>query len=88
MLTVLKSSILQCKLNPELSWTLDSNGSLEPSRISYDKKVAGIISGAGGYKPGIVLDKQEEENNKSNKTRMAVALMGKDIVKLMQLYHQ
>ena len=65
------------QVEPGTVMYFDSNGSLEPSRISYDKKVAGIISGAGGYKPGIVLDKQEEENNKLNKTRMAVALMGK-----------
>ena len=61
---------------------LENNGSLAPSCTSYDKKVAGIISGGGGNKPGIILNKQgkekdQEENNKSNKTRMAVALMGK-----------
>ena len=45
-------------VEPGTVMTLDNNGSLEPSRNPYDKKVAGIISGGGGYKPGIVLDKQ------------------------------
>jgi hypothetical protein len=39
---------------------------------AYDKKVAGVLSGAGGYKPGIVLDKQQSKNG-----RMPLALTGK-----------
>jgi hypothetical protein len=31
-------------------------GSLVPSQQAYDRRVAGVISGAGDYKPGIVLD--------------------------------
>jgi hypothetical protein len=53
---------------------LNDRGTLEPSYTAYDKKVAGVISGAGGFKPGIVLDKSEQ---KSDTTRMAVALIGK-----------
>jgi hypothetical protein len=45
---------------------------LEPSQFAYDKRVAGVISGAGSYKPGIVLDKQGDAAN-----RMPVALVGK-----------
>src|SRR4029079_10119766 len=40
----------------------------------YDKRVAGVISGAGQYKPGIILDKKESTENN---VRMPVALMGK-----------
>jgi hypothetical protein len=58
---------------------LDMNGNLEPSCVAYDRKVAGIISGAGGFKPGIVLDKREQ---KSGTARMAVALMGKVFCKV------
>jgi len=36
------------------------------------KEVAGVISGAGAYKPAIVLDKQQAESN-----RAPVALVGK-----------
>ncbi len=38
---------------------LGANGILEPYQAAYDKRVAGVISGAGTYKPRIVLDKQQ-----------------------------
>ena len=48
------------------------NGAVRPSCQPYDKKVAGVISGAGRYKPGIVL------NRRTNSTgRAPVALLGK-----------
>ena len=40
----------------------------------YDKKVVGIVSGAGNYKPAIVLDKKESVPNKN---RLPISLMGK-----------
>jgi hypothetical protein len=52
--------------------SLDADGALVPSTKIYDRKVAGIISGAGAYKPGVVLDKQ-----KGNANRVPVALVGK-----------
>ena len=51
---------------------IDQEGTLKPSEQPYDKRVAGVVSGAGGLKPGIVLDKQE-----SNEGRLPVALVGK-----------
>jgi hypothetical protein len=33
---------------------LDQDGALHPSHQAYDKKVAGVISGAGDYKPGLI----------------------------------
>ena len=50
---------------------------LLPSYQAYDKRVAGVISGAGNYKPGIVLDKQE-----SQQRRLPVALLGKVFCKV------
>jgi hypothetical protein len=47
-------------------------GKLEQSTVPYDKKVAGVISGAGDHKPGLVLDRKRSDNN-----RKPVALMGK-----------
>jgi hypothetical protein len=47
------------------------------SHQAYDKRVAGVISGAGNYKPGIVLDKQE-----SQQRRLPVALLGKVFCKV------
>jgi hypothetical protein len=38
----------------------------------YDKRVAGVVSGAGGYKPAIVLDNHSARGNRS-----PIALLGK-----------
>jgi hypothetical protein len=51
---------------------LGDDGSLHPSCQPYDKRVAGVLSGAGDYRPGIVLDKQP-----TGKPRKPIALMGK-----------
>jgi hypothetical protein len=53
---------------------LNEKGSLQPSNQEYDKKVAGVISGASGYKPAIVLDRQQSQKNSH---RLPVALIGK-----------
>jgi len=60
---------------------LTPEGALQPSQQAYDKKVAGVISGAGDYKPGIVLDKQPSQN-----TRMPIALLGKVYCKVDAQY--
>jgi hypothetical protein len=54
---------------------------LEQSQKAYDKRVAGVVSGAGNYKPGIVLDKQESSN-----TRKPIALLGKVFCKVDAQY--
>ena len=41
----------------------DHPGQLTVSTKEYDRKVAGIISGAGGIKPGMIMDQQEEGDN-------------------------
>jgi hypothetical protein len=51
---------------------LNQQGILQQCEEAYDKKVAGVISGAGEYKPGIILDKKP-----SRKNRVPVALIGK-----------
>ena len=62
---------------------INNEGNLEPCYASYDRRVAGIVSGAEGYKPGMVLDSQEEEQenrqhkNLAKKPRLTVALTGK-----------
>jgi hypothetical protein len=45
---------------------------LRPSEQAYDKRVAGVISGAGGLSPGITLGQQENKIN-----RLPLALTGK-----------
>lgn len=60
------------KVEPGTVMVLGEEGCLFPSQNAYDKRVAGVVSGAGDYKPGIVLDKQESE-----RIRQPIALMGK-----------
>jgi len=60
------------KVEPGTVMVLGSEGSLLESQQPYDKRVAGVISGAGWYKPAIVLDKSRMPGN-----RQPVALMGK-----------
>jgi hypothetical protein len=57
---------------PGTVMVIDQEGALKPSEQPYDKRVAGVVSGGEGYKPGIILDKQKSEAN-----RIPVALMGK-----------
>lgn len=57
------------------------DGTLRQSESAYDKKVAGVISGAGAYRPGLILDKQESGN-----PRQPVALVGKVYCKVDAQY--
>jgi hypothetical protein len=59
---------------------IDQEGALRRSRQAYDKKVAGVVSGAGDYKPGIVLDKRNQSS------RLPVALLGKVFCKVDAQY--
>src|SRR4029077_975937 len=59
-------------LEPGTVMVINNNGILEPSSQAYDKRVAGVISGAGSHKTGIVLDKQPSEEH-----RKPIALIGK-----------
>jgi hypothetical protein len=68
-------------VQPGTVMVIDADGALRTSDCAYDKRVAGVISGAGLYKPGIVLDKQE-----SSKNRMPIALMGKVYCKVDASY--
>jgi hypothetical protein len=51
---------------------IGEDGVLHPCSAAYDKCVAGVISGAGQYKPGLILDKQPGSSSRS-----PVALLGK-----------
>jgi hypothetical protein len=57
---------------PGTVMVLSEEGELRESHQAYDKRVAGVISGAGDYKPGIVLDKHHTSAN-----RLPIALLGK-----------
>jgi len=44
---------------------------LQPCTTAYDRRVAGVVSGAGRFRPAIVLDRR------AGRTRPAVAMIGK-----------
>ena len=57
---------------PGTVMVIGDDGVLEPSSQPYDKGVVGVISGAGEYKPALILDKQALAAN-----RRPIALLGK-----------
>jgi hypothetical protein len=60
---------------------IDPAGELRQSQVAYDRKVAGIVSGAGELRPGIVLGQQQSQRN-----RLPVALIGKVYCKVDAQY--
>ena len=66
---------------PGTVMVIDQEGALQQSQQAYDKRVAGVVSGAGNYQPGIVLDKQPSQDN-----RQPIALVGKVYCKVDAQY--
>jgi hypothetical protein len=60
------------EIEPGTVMVIEQEGKLKECDLPYDKRVAGVISGAGNYKPGLVLDKR-----KSIENRKSISLMGK-----------
>jgi hypothetical protein len=57
---------------------IDDAGRLCESVEAYDRRVAGVVSGVGSLRPGIVLDRQANASN-----RATVALCGKVFCKVV-----
>jgi hypothetical protein len=68
-------------VEPGTVMALDENGELRPSTRSYDRRVAGVISGAGDFRPGLILDRQS-----SSEGRLPLALVGKVYCKVDASY--
>jgi hypothetical protein len=68
-------------VEPGTVMALGEDGVLEESQSAYDKRVAGVISGAGSYKPGIVLGQQGSQPN-----RKPIALVGRVYCKVDAQY--
>jgi hypothetical protein len=66
---------------PGTVMVIGPDSALRQSREAYDKSVAGVVSGAGDYKPGIVLDQREPAQN-----RKSIALVGKVYCKVDATY--
>jgi hypothetical protein len=63
-------------VEPGAVLSLGDGGPLTLSRVAYDRKVAGVISGAGGQRPGIVLGRTPGAN------RWPIALSGRAFCKV------
>jgi hypothetical protein len=59
-------------VEPGTVMVIDDSGALRQSEGAYDRRVAGVVSGAGIFRPGIVLDQHAE-----NQGRTTIALVGK-----------
>lgn len=56
---------------------LEDDGTVRASAHEFDRRVAGVVSGAGAYKPGIVLDRHVGVGH-----RQPIALIGKVFCKV------
>jgi hypothetical protein len=68
-------------VEPGTVMVLDEEGRLAQSTQAHDKRVAGVVSGAGDFKPGLVLDRQSDQAG-----RAAIALIGKVYCKVDAQY--
>jgi hypothetical protein len=59
-------------IEPGTVLVVTDDGTLCPSRKAYDKRVAGVVSGAGDYRPAMTLDVAQ-----SSGARLPVAMLGK-----------
>ncbi|MGH8495550.1 MAG: hypothetical protein ACREVN_05395 [Gammaproteobacteria bacterium] len=60
------------ELGPGTVMIIGDEGKLHESRDAYDKRVAGVISGGGDYRPGIILGRRQSQDS-----RLPLALAGK-----------
>jgi hypothetical protein len=59
-------------IEPGTVLVIGADGVLRRSEEAYDTRAAGVVAGAGIYRPGIVLDRQKASPN-----RLLVSLVGK-----------
>jgi hypothetical protein len=59
-------------VEPGTVLVIDDEGALRPSDAEYDTRVAGVVAGGGGIRPGIVLGRE-----KSGEGQIAVSLIGR-----------
>ena len=64
-------------VEPGTVMVLDDAGKLAACAAAYDRRVAGVVSGAGAYKPAIVLDRCD-----TGGLRQPIALLGKVFCKV------
>jgi hypothetical protein len=60
------------EIAPGAVMVIGEGGALRQSEEAYDTRVAGVVAGAGDFRPGIVLDNQDVSAR-----RLSISLMGK-----------
>ncbi len=73
--------VSSARIEPGTVMVIGDDARLVESHRAYDKRVAGIVSGAGDYKPGIVLGKDAARQD-----RVPLALIGKVFCKVDATY--
>ena len=69
-------------VDPGSVMVLDDAGFLQESQRPYDGRVAGVVCGAGGFRPAVILDRRGDVTG----PRAPVALMGKVYCKVDATY--
>ncbi|HEV2349546.1 MAG TPA: hypothetical protein VG028_06835 [Terriglobia bacterium] len=69
------------EIEPGTVMVLREGDAIEVSHSAYDKRVAGVISGAGSLRPAIILGRDRRDN-----ARMPLALLGKVYCKVDARY--
>jgi len=64
-------------VEPGTVMVIDGDDVLRRSDRAYDKRVAGVVAGAGNFRPGILLDRGE-----ASKGRLPVSILGKVFCKV------
>jgi hypothetical protein len=64
-------------IEPGTVLVIGADGILCQSEQAYDTRVAGVVAGAGTYRPGIILDKQQ-----TTADRLSISLLGKVFCKV------
>ncbi len=70
-----------CAVDPGSVMIIDESGKLQPASHEYDKRVAGVVSGGGEFRPGLTLDRKV-----SSIDRQPIALVGKVFCKVDAKY--
>jgi len=69
------------EIEPGSVVVFNEGGTLSESDQPYNKKVAGVVSGAGTYRPGLILDRHASDHS-----RVPLALVGKVYCKVDATY--
>jgi hypothetical protein len=72
-------------IGPGTVMVLDESELLRACERGYDKRVVGVLSGAGDLRPGLILDPYKERGDSSH-TRMPLALVGRVYCKVDAQY--